>query len=168
MPCVGTGLVIGFCGGTSWWWVPVPFVGVGFSWYLVYQSFQVLRWSCAPWGSCAPPPSPSTFSANLVRESCSGGLGAFAAPPLAVLLSGGWQGRLEDMDCIPGIFTFKNDAYDAKCDFFMWCDEVQNFVDSQITCGKDENVLSLENRVARLEDERRDLNCIVLPNALKE
>ncbi|MQM20420.1 hypothetical protein Taro_053440 [Colocasia esculenta] len=50
---------------------------------------------------------------------------------------------------------------DAKCDFFMWCDEVQNFVDSQITCGKDENVKNLENRVARLEDELRDLNCIV-------
>ncbi|MQM13451.1 hypothetical protein Taro_046379, partial [Colocasia esculenta] len=50
---------------------------------------------------------------------------------------------------------------DAKCDFFMWCNEVQNFVDSQITCGKDENVNTLENRVARLEDERRDLNCIV-------
>ncbi|MQM04433.1 hypothetical protein Taro_037230 [Colocasia esculenta] len=50
---------------------------------------------------------------------------------------------------------------DAKCDFFMWCDEVQNFVDSQITCGKDENVKILENRVARLEDELRDLNYIV-------
>ncbi|MQL69729.1 hypothetical protein Taro_002038, partial [Colocasia esculenta] len=50
---------------------------------------------------------------------------------------------------------------DAKCDFFLWCDEMQNFVDSQITCGKDENVKNLENRVARLEDERRDLNCLV-------
>ncbi|MQM06317.1 hypothetical protein Taro_039135 [Colocasia esculenta] len=49
---------------------------------------------------------------------------------------------------------------DAKCDFFMWCDEVQNFVDSQITYGKDENVKNLENRVARLEAELRDLNCI--------
>ncbi|MQL94804.1 hypothetical protein Taro_027467, partial [Colocasia esculenta] len=45
--------------------------------------------------------------------------------------------------------------------FFMWCDEVQNFVDSQITCGKDENVKTLEYRVARLEDDRKDLNCIV-------
>ncbi|MQL86214.1 hypothetical protein Taro_018741, partial [Colocasia esculenta] len=63
---------------------------------------------------------------------------------------------------------------DAKCDFFMWCDEVQNFADSQITCGKHENVKILENRVARLEDELRDLNFIVnktkmvvksLPNA---
>ncbi|MQL75287.1 hypothetical protein Taro_007649 [Colocasia esculenta] len=50
---------------------------------------------------------------------------------------------------------------DAKCDFFMWCDEVQKFVDSQVTCGKEENVKNLENRVARLEDERRNLNCIV-------
>ncbi|MQL86294.1 hypothetical protein Taro_018828, partial [Colocasia esculenta] len=65
------------------------------------------------------------------------------------------------MDRILGIFTFKNEAYDAKCDFFMWCDEVQNFVDSQITCGKDEKVKNLENRVARLEDELRDLNSIV-------
>ncbi|MQM18647.1 hypothetical protein Taro_051642, partial [Colocasia esculenta] len=50
---------------------------------------------------------------------------------------------------------------DAKCDFFMWCDEVQNFVDSQITCGKDENMKTLEYRVAKLEDDRKDLNCIV-------
>ncbi|MQM11912.1 hypothetical protein Taro_044827 [Colocasia esculenta] len=86
--------------------------------------------------------------------------------PISPLLLGGWQGRLwqgilEDMDRIPGIFTFNNDAYDAKCDFFMWCDEVQNFVDSQITCGKDENLKTLEYRVARLEDDRKDLNCIV-------
>ncbi|MQL99962.1 hypothetical protein Taro_032695 [Colocasia esculenta] len=54
---------------------------------------------------------------------------------------------------------------DAKCNFFMWCDEVQNFVDSQLTCGKDEKVKNLENRVARLEDELRDLNYLV-PSSL--
>ncbi|MQM15530.1 hypothetical protein Taro_048478 [Colocasia esculenta] len=84
------------------------------------------------------------------------------------LLTGDDIDRIIDMHEILRQKLINNDVnvsgseeIDAKCDFFMWCDEVQNFVDSQITCGKDENVLSLENRVARLEDERRDLNCIV-------
>ncbi|MQM15613.1 hypothetical protein Taro_048560 [Colocasia esculenta] len=55
-PGVGTVVVVvserrlNGCGLTLM--VLVPFMGTYFSWYMVYQPFQVLWWSCAPWSSC--------------------------------------------------------------------------------------------------------------------
>ncbi|MQL82949.1 hypothetical protein Taro_015434, partial [Colocasia esculenta] len=61
------------------------------------------------------------------------------------------------MDYIPGIFTYKNEAYERHCDFFMWCDDVQNFVQTtpSCCCGKDERIKNLETEVALLEKELR-------------
>ncbi|MQL83370.1 hypothetical protein Taro_015863 [Colocasia esculenta] len=42
-------VVFAFCGFFKL--VPVLFVGNCLSWYAMYQPFQVLRWSCAPWRS---------------------------------------------------------------------------------------------------------------------
>ncbi|MQL75402.1 hypothetical protein Taro_007761, partial [Colocasia esculenta] len=46
---------------------------------------------------------------------------------------------------------------ERHCDFFMWCDEVQNFVQTTPSCcfGKDERIKNLETEVALLEKELR-------------
>ncbi|MQL99158.1 hypothetical protein Taro_031881 [Colocasia esculenta] len=66
----------------------------------------------APLSPVASPPSPPRFPANLVQQTCSGSVGAFGDRASALLLSGGWRGRVQDMVRIPGILTFKNDAYE--------------------------------------------------------
>ncbi|MQM03802.1 hypothetical protein Taro_036585, partial [Colocasia esculenta] len=45
--------------------------------------------------------------------------------------------------------------FEMNCDFFMWCDNVQSFVDSTTPCEKDEKIKQLENKIAWLEDELR-------------
>ncbi|MQL71822.1 hypothetical protein Taro_004146, partial [Colocasia esculenta] len=82
-----------------------------------------------------------------------------------------------DMNRIPGIFTYKNEAYvipihrgmeisgilddEMNCDFFMWCDKVQSFVETTTTWEKDEKIKKLENRIAWLEDELRGSKSLI-------
>ncbi|MQL90611.1 hypothetical protein Taro_023212 [Colocasia esculenta] len=51
---------------------------------------------------------------------------------------GGWQGRLKDMDCIPKIFTFKNDAYVIPMHRGMELCSIVNDVSRRWTLVKDE------------------------------
>ncbi|MQL94379.1 hypothetical protein Taro_027030 [Colocasia esculenta] len=50
---------------------------------------------------------------------------------------------------------------EMNCDFFMWCDKVQSFVNSTTTCEKDEKIKQLENRIAWLEDELRGSKSLI-------
>ncbi|MQL92677.1 hypothetical protein Taro_025310 [Colocasia esculenta] len=56
------------------------------------------------------------------------------------------------------LVDFENEM---NCDFFMWCDKVQSFVDSTTTCEKDEKIKKLENRIAWLEDELRGSKSLI-------
>ncbi|MQL74985.1 hypothetical protein Taro_007350, partial [Colocasia esculenta] len=67
-----------------WWYLVVvgtcTFVGVGFSCYLVYQSFLVLRWSCVLWGSYVRPVGVEEADPHVWEA----GLHALEAGPLAL------------------------------------------------------------------------------------
>ncbi|MQM22299.1 hypothetical protein Taro_055349, partial [Colocasia esculenta] len=45
------------------------FEGTDFSWYIVYQRFQVLRWNCAPWRSCGETFLPLCYTLTRLVES---------------------------------------------------------------------------------------------------
>ncbi|MQL90126.1 hypothetical protein Taro_022711, partial [Colocasia esculenta] len=52
-------------------------------------------------------------------------------------------------------------SWEMNCDFFMWCDKLQSFVDSTTPCEKDEKIKQLENRIAWLEDELRGSKSLI-------
>ncbi|MQM04714.1 hypothetical protein Taro_037515 [Colocasia esculenta] len=50
---------------------------------------------------------------------------------------------------------------EMNCDFFMWCDKVQSFVETTTTCEKDEKIKKLEDKIAWLEDELRGSKSLI-------
>ncbi|MQL70020.1 hypothetical protein Taro_002339 [Colocasia esculenta] len=100
-------------------------------------------------------------------SSTSEGTGACSGTRSKEFLRASWDSQGELHRALDPSGEFSRGKYpthnvpEMNCDFFMWCDKVQSFVETTTTCEKYEKIKKLEDKIAWLEDELRGSKSLI-------